>query len=104
MTAVTVSTELNGNVTAHWTFSPIATEDTSTGTGISVPGIVRGWANSEGDGTIIANTLSVSLDNAYLWDVDINLRNAPPIRFYGFNPGSGGDLLELLSAQGWTSA
>jgi hypothetical protein len=54
-------------------------------------------------GMVVTDTLSVDLDSNYLWDVNLRFRGAAPILFEGFNPGAGGDLLTLLSAQGWVA-
>jgi len=98
MSLVTVSATLG--VTCHYWFSPQAVESPS-GSGITAPGIVHGYVTPETAGTTA--TLSVELDNAYAWDVRLSLENAPPVEFEGFQPGSGGDLLTLLAAQGWVA-
>lgn len=89
MTAVTVTSPIGA--TCHYWFSPQAIEASSTG--VTVPDIIQGWLQP-------GQALSLSLDDAYLWDINMNFRNAPPIVFDGFAP-SDGDLLTLLSAQGW---
>lgn len=98
MAVVTVTSTIAA--TCHYWLTPKAVEDT-TGKGISVGDIVHGWVSQNADGT--PATLSLQLDNAYMWDVLMDFRGAPPIVFSGFNPGSGGDFLTLLAAQGWMS-
>jgi hypothetical protein len=103
--SATVTTPAGGTVTitsavtdsCHFWFTPKANVST-TGNGVTVPPIQYGYLFPV-DGT--DPMLSVELDPAYTWDIDIRFRNAPPVIFEGFNPGSGGDLLTLLSAQGW---
>ena len=61
---------------------------------------------------VASGSLSVLVHNAggtcdiyaYLWDVSVTFRNAPPVVFEGLDVGDGGDLLTLLAAQGWQSA
>jgi hypothetical protein len=97
MSAVTVTSTVGA--TCHYWFTPKAKEDT-TGLGVKVPNIVYGWIAENTDGSPAA--LSVVLDSDYVWDVELEFRNAPPVVFSGFQPGNG-DLLSLLSAQGWVS-
>lgn len=96
MTVVDVTLTLGA--TCHYWLTPRAAEDTS-GAGITVPDIVHGWIAPDDDGT--PASITWQLDSAYAWDVTLEMRNAPPVVFSGFEPGSGGDLLTLLAAQGW---
>ena len=97
MATVTVSSTIGA--TCHYWFTPKAREDTN-GAGVQVPNIVHGWVDEYEVGQTV---LSLELDNAYLWDVNMTFQNAPPIVFEGLNVGNGGDLLGMLSAQGWQS-
>lgn len=97
-TLVTVTSTIGA--TCNYTFMPQANEDV-TGLGVTVPAMIRDVVQPDPGAS---KTLSVTLDNRYKWDVDLQLENAAPIVFSGFNPGSGGDLLTLLAAQGWTAA
>ncbi len=95
-----VNVTLTAGVTVHYWFTPQAIFDVSAGNGVASTGIVSGWS-AWVDGTSEPQ-LTFELDNAFQWDVSLEFRNAEPITFEGFQPGNGGDLLELLSAQGWT--
>lgn len=97
MATVTITSSVTSS--CHFWFTPKAIQS-GTGDGVTVPPIEYGFLFPT-DGT--DPELSVDLDPAYVWDIDIRFRNAPPIIFDGFEPGSGGDLLTLLSAQGWVS-
>jgi hypothetical protein len=98
MSAVTVTSTIGAS--CHYWFTPQAIES-PTGGGVTAPAIVHGAIYPNTDGT--PATLSVALDAAYAWDVDLTFKNAPPVTFQGFQPGTGGDLLELLTAQGWVA-
>jgi len=98
MSLVTITSTI-GTTCQYW-LTPHAAVST-TGAGVVVPDIVHGWLYETSDNTPV--TLSVQLDNSYLWDISLHFENAPPIDFDGFVPGSGGDLLTLLTAQGWVS-
>jgi hypothetical protein len=93
-----VSVTLTVQATCHYWLYPQASVDL-TGLGISLPDIVNGQVIEPADET--ASQLVLELDNSYLWNVDLRFLNAPPILFDGFAPGTGGDLLVLLTAQGW---
>lgn len=98
MTVVQVTSTVG--TTAHYFLVPEAIVDvTGSDLGITLPDIVNGWITEVVDNTPLQ--LSLALDNAYLWDLNITFQGAPPIIFSGFNPGAGGDLLTLLYAQGW---
>lgn len=101
MALVTVTCSVG--TTSHYWLSPRAVLDTASGLGIELPvgGIQHGWVTVALNGS--PTVLSLQLDNSFLYDVRIESRNAPPIFFDGFNPETGGDLLELLAAQGWVS-
>lgn len=101
MAVVTVTLALSG-VTAHYVFTPNANEDLTGGTGVTAPSIIRGWANPDANSDLINTSVSVDLDDSYLWDVNISFRNAPPIVFQGFTPAAG-DLLAQLTSQGWVA-
>lgn len=94
MTAVTVT--LTVGTTIHYWFVPKADE----ASGFVVPEIVYGWTTENLDGT--PSTLSLSLDSDFTYDVRIDGRGVPPVVFPTFKP-SDGELLSLLSAQGWVS-
>jgi hypothetical protein len=96
VTAVNVN--LVVGATCHYWIAPEASESVS-GLGVTVPDIVHGWIGENPDGS--SATLTVQLDNSYTWDVNLEFRDAPPVYFDGFEPGNGGDLLTLLTAQGW---
>lgn len=98
MSVVTVT--LTIGATCHYWLTPQANEDI-TGLGVTVPSIVHGSIGPNSDGT--SATLTLALDSSYHWNVALTFRNAPPVYFDGFQPGSGGDLLTLLAAQGWVS-
>lgn len=89
---------LTVSTTCHFWFSPKAIEDVN-GLGVTTPDIVHGWSDGTPD---TPSVISVILDDGYEWDVHLSFRNAPPVDFEGLAPGAGGDLLTLLSAQGWT--
>lgn len=93
MALVTVTMPLD--LTCHYWFWPQAVLSPS-GAGAQAPSFQEGFLY---DGV---TPLSVQLDNGYLWDVQLQFRNAEPVNFQGFQPGSGGELLTLLTAQGWT--
>lgn len=98
MSIVTVTSTI-GTTCNYW-FTPQAIVDVSgSGQGVVLPDIVQGWIYESADNTPVVLTLQ--LDNAYLWDVNMTFAGAAPIVFGTFAPGSGGDLLTLLSAQGW---
>jgi hypothetical protein len=98
MAVVTVSTTVQ--TTCHYWVSPKAIEST-TGAGVELPAIVNGVVIPTAQGT--PTPLSLSLDNTFTWNVSLDFRGAPPVYFEGFAPGAGGDLLTLLTAQGWVS-
>ena len=95
-----VGVTLTVQATCHYWISPQASVSL-TGSGLSLPDIVSGQAIEPADET--ASDLVLELDNSYLWNVDLRFLNAPPILFDGFAPGQGGDLLELLTQQGWVA-
>ncbi len=97
----TVAVTMTVGATCHYWMAPVANESAG-GLGVTAPNIVRGYLFPDANGNPAA--MSVQLDPAYLWEVRLAFRNAPPIRFDGFVPGSGGDLITLLTAQGWTPA
>lgn len=97
MSEVTVTLPIAG--TCNYVVTPNAVEGTN-GQGVVIPDTLRGAVNQSEHET---NTLSLDLDNAFTWDVAITFRGAPPILFEGFQPSNGGDLLTLLSSQGWQS-
>lgn len=100
MTVVNVTSTIG--TTCHYWFTPQAIIDvTGSDLGIVLPDIVNGWTYETTDITPIQQ--SWALDNAYIWDVYLTFQGAPPIIFPTFNPGSGGDLLTLLAAQGWVA-
>ena len=99
MTMVTVSSLIG--TTCHYWLTPNAKLDTTDGEGVEVPAIQHGWVTIALDGS--PTLLSLSLDSGFTYDVLMDFRNAPPIRFEGFAPGAGGNLIEMLSAQGWVS-
>lgn len=90
----TVEVTLTLAVTCHYWFMPQAHFDLTTGAGITMPDPIHGFL-TDGQG------LDVQMDPAFRWDLSLRFRNADPIYFEGFQPGVGGDLLELLTAQGW---
>jgi len=94
-----VSVTLTVQATCHYWVSPQASVSL-TGGGISLPDIVSGQVIEPADET--ASQLVLELDNSYLWNVDLRFLNAAPVVFDGFAPGTGGDLLTLLTAQGWS--
>lgn len=83
---LTVNAQCNADFIAQ------AREDI-TGLGVSIAAPIIGM--------LVTDNLSVDLDSNYVWDVYLRFRGAAPITFTGFNPGVGGDLLELMAAQGW---
>lgn len=109
----TANVTLTTNATTHYWITPQpAISTTGATTDVSVLNIVQGWV-SDGtptpygapDGTFTETwptTVTFALDDSVLWDFDISFRGAPPIRFQGLNVTGGGDLLVLLTAQGWT--
>lgn len=90
---VTITT--SGHVVAHYDFLGVESTDTTTGTGITAPHPVRGFANAG------QPVVSVTLVSGATYNVEVRFRNAPSIIFPGF-VASSGDLFELLAAQGWT--
>lgn len=78
---------------AAWAFIPKAVENVD---GFKTETTVVGYDAVGGD-------QSVTLDDAFPWDVEINFQNAPPVHFQGLSVLGGGNLYTLLSAQGWTS-
>lgn len=95
MTAVTVTSPIG--VTCHYWLQPQAAVSL-TGSGVVIPNIVHGQLSANIDGS--PATLSLALDDSFLWDVILEFRGAAPIIFEGFAPANG-DLLTLLTAQGW---
>lgn len=93
-----VNVTMTVRTTVHYDFTAQALESTS-GQGILVPSPVFGWLGTDALGN--PQVLTVALDNSYSWTVNIRAKGAPPVYFEGFQPGSGGDLLTLLAAQGW---
>ena len=93
----TVAVTMTVGVTTRYWMAPVADQST-TGSGVTAPDIVQGYIYPADGAT---SQMSVQLDPGYDWDVRVSFRNAPPVYFDGFAPGSGGDLLELLTAQGW---
>lgn len=89
-----VSITMTVGIQGSFFFLPQAAIDL-TGAGITAPAPINGSLPSTAP-------LDIQMDAAYLWDIYIQFKNADPIAFEGFNPGAGGDLLTLLSAQGWT--
>lgn len=97
MSAIVTVTLTVGTPCDYWV-SPKAMEGV-TGLGVVAPPIVHGSIAPDATGTPV--TLTMTLDNGFAWNVALDFRNAPPVYFEGFQPGSGGDLLTLLAAQGW---
>lgn len=95
MTPATVALTV-GTTIRYW-LTPRADE---ASTGLTVPGVIYGQADSNADGS--PSTLTLSLDADYSYDVRIDARNAPPVIFEGFRPADG-ELLAQLAAQGWAS-
>lgn len=91
-----VTVTLTTSITCSYWLVPKAIEDI-TGLGISAPDIVQGFI----PGYDTPQTVDLTLDDSYLYDVRVDFQNAAPIRFFGFQP-SAGDLLTELAAQGWT--
>ena len=89
---VTVGTTCN-----YWAL-PQANLDTAGSTGITVPGILSGVLFGTASAPLV---LTLSLDNAYLWDIYLDFLNAEAIELKSFNPLTGGDLLALAASQGW---
>lgn len=98
MAVVTVS--LTIGTTCYYWLTPQASVDTVGGTGLIVGDIISGSVSEPADLTPVVQDFL--MDNSFAWDLRLDFRNASPIEFYGFLPGSGGDMLELLTAQGWT--
>lgn len=100
MTVVNITSTIG--TTCHYTFTPQAIVDvTGSNLGLTLPDIITSWVFEVTDNTPVQ--LTVPLDNAYTWDVYLRFQGAPPIIFPTFNPGNGGDLLTLLTAQGWVA-
>lgn len=97
-----VNVTLTAGITLHYWLQPQANFDVTSGAGVSRPatGIISGWS-AWVDGTSEPQ-LTFAMDAAFRWDIRLTFRGAEPITFKGFQPGAGGDLLELLTAQGWT--
>jgi hypothetical protein len=94
MSSVTVTATL-GTTCNYW-ITPEPVWNTS-GSGLELPlGIQSGYV-SAGD------VLTLDLDNSTSWDVYMEFQGAAPVIFPGLNVTGGGDLFELLAAQGWTS-
>jgi hypothetical protein len=82
--------------TCHYWFTPQAV---ISDTGVTVAEIVNGWvAGTEASPT----TLSLTLDDSFVWDVALDMENAAPVRFEGLSVTGGGELFELLRVAGWT--
>ncbi len=94
-----VNVTLSAAATVHYWLQPQANIDLTTGTGVEVPNIVHGWS-TQVDTQI--PEITFVLDADFKWDIHLEFRGAAPIDFFGFQPGAGGDLLEMLAAQGYT--
>lgn len=93
-----VNVTFTTNLTCSYWITPEANQDI-TGLGVTAPSIVQGYVPDWDT----PQTVTLALDNGYMWDVRVDFQNSLPVRWLGFNPGSGGDLFTLLAAQGWTS-
>lgn len=100
MTAQTVWANM-ATTTSYW-FQPIYSISTSTSTstgGLSQSsiqeGIVYGTPST-------SSSISVQLDDDFEWIVQMDIQNGPPVQFVGLDVTGGGNLFELLEAQGWT--
>jgi hypothetical protein len=82
----------------HYTFIPVPVIST-TGADLQLPAYVQGYVPGS-PGSPLA--LSVMLDNAWTWDVNLRIQGAPPVQYEGLAVGSGGDLFTLLASSGWT--
>lgn len=92
MAAVTVTASISA--TCHYSFvpAPIMTS------GVTVLRPTYGSIHPD------YGSLSVALDDSTVWDVHLTFKGAPPVNFDGLNVTGGGDLFDLLNAQGWQSS
>lgn len=95
MAAVTVTFTVGP--AGRYQFTPQANFDTTTGTGLTLPDIVMGYLPAYTS----PNSVSVTLDSSYTWDVFIETEGAYPVKFSSFVPAAG-DLFEQLATAGWT--
>jgi hypothetical protein len=98
-TALMVTVTITSSAFLNYWLTPQGMEDI-TGLGIELPQMIHGSSSPGADGS--STLTSISLNESFAWDVNIELRGVPPIRFEGLRFSAGGDLLELLAAQGWT--
>lgn len=96
MASVTVTATFG--LTCHYWIIPQAVFATN-GDGVFTFDIVHGWAAGL-DGPVAA---SFPLDDSALWNIRLSFLGAPPVEFDGLDVSGGGDLFELLAAQGWIS-
>lgn len=90
MSAVTVT--LTIGTTCHYWLTPKPVD-------FVLLDIVHGWIAEDADET--SATLTLTLDDSALWDVRMTFLGIPPVEFDGLDVTGGGDLLDLLTAQGW---
>ena len=95
MTAQTITATFT--TVCHFTFIPIPDFTVSQG---ALPVFIDGYLPAAPDSPA---DMSVVLDDAWHWDLNFRFQGAPPIEFNGFNPSGGGNLFDLLTAQGWVS-
>lgn len=98
LTLAAVSVTAQIGATCHYWFTPEPVWD-FTGQGVNVLDSQIGWTAETTDQ--VAQTVTFNLDDSTLWDVNLSFRGAPPVEFKGLNVSGGGDLFELLNAQGW---
>lgn len=82
----------------HFTFIPEPVISV-TGADFQPPAYVQGYIPGAPDRPL---ALSVQLDDGWTWDVNLRIQGAPPVQVAGFSAVGGGDLFEMLSAQGWS--
>lgn len=63
-------------------------------------GYINPWQDNTGDGE--TTTQTVNLNPILTYTVAMDIEGSPSIIFSGFQPGTGGDIFEMLTAQGWT--
>jgi hypothetical protein len=96
MTAQTVTATFT--TVCHYTFIPDP-DFSLTGAGLQMPAYVQGQVlGAPGSPQV----LSVQLDSAWTWDVNLRIQGAPPVQVDGFSAAGGGDLFQMLAAQGWS--
>jgi hypothetical protein len=97
MAAVTVTATIG--TTCHYWLTPEPTV-AYDGSGLNVLDIVSGYSAESADET--PASISLDLDDSTTWDIRLVFEGAPPIYFESLDVSGGGDLFELLQAQGWT--